>query len=187
MHILARLDRGDGGADVRTGGKDTAKVVAGEFKDRDAACREVLLVADVLIAGDEDVEFGFGQADEVAVPDGVPAAFLRRRAGVAGPAACAWARGRTRPEVSSCGREQGGFGAFQNIHRHAAGNRRETLQKFVEGVVAFEVVEEGLHRNTRALEHGRAAENLRVNGDEVGRIHAATIAIPRPRVNLREV
>ena len=84
MSKLTGLDRGNGCQNLGGGGLNAAEFVGGKFQDGDAPAREVLLIADVLVGGDEQVELGFGQAQQVAVLDAAPASLLGRRSFMAG-------------------------------------------------------------------------------------------------------
>ena len=55
---------------------DAAKVVGGKFENCDPSALEVLLVANVLITGDEQVEFGLRLLNQLAVFYRMPTAFL---------------------------------------------------------------------------------------------------------------
>ena len=54
------------------------------------------------------------------------------------------------------------IGVVKRLDRHFAGNRRELPQEFVQGVAAFQVVDEVLERNSRASEARGSAHDLRV-------------------------
>jgi len=48
---------------------------------------------------------------------------------------------------------------LESVHRHLTADSGEVVQEVMEGVTTFEVVEEGLKRNSRTAEHGFAAED----------------------------
>ena len=84
---------------------------------------------------------------------------------------------RIHPAEFSCGgREQGVFRTFQDFARQVATDRGKALQKFFERVVVLQILKESLHRNTRAFENRRAAENPRISCNEVIGIHIASLA-----------
>ncbi|MEI7730216.1 MAG: hypothetical protein WCO56_11630 [Verrucomicrobiota bacterium] len=55
---------------------NTTEVVGGKFQDSDAPSGQILLVTDILIAGDEKIELGFSQPDEIAIFEATPATLL---------------------------------------------------------------------------------------------------------------
>ena len=59
---------------------DSAQVIGGEFEDRNPKASEILLVSDVLVRGNEDFEFAFSQAQQLAIFDAAPSALLGRSA-----------------------------------------------------------------------------------------------------------
>jgi hypothetical protein len=58
------------------GRHDSSQVIGGNFEDGDPPISEVLLVADILIAGDEQVEFQLRLSNQVSILDRVPTALL---------------------------------------------------------------------------------------------------------------
>jgi len=64
---------------------------------------------------------------------------------------------------------------FQNAAGQFARHGRETFEKFVKRVIVFQILEQRLYRHARAFEHRRAAENVRINSDEVVRLHAGDL------------
>ena len=53
-------------------------------------------------------------------------------------------------------------GRFQRRDRLLSGDTRERVEKLLETVVSFEVVDQVAERNTRPDKHGRAAQNVRI-------------------------
>ena len=157
------------------GGQDAAQVVGRKFQNRYLTACEVLLVTNVLIRRDEQGEFSLSQPQQVTVLGAAPAAplcggaFMADEEFVHGP-------GNIRRAGCSCSRgEQRGFRPLQEAVSHRPRHRRETFEEFFQRVVAFEVVEERLDRDARAFEDGRAAKDVRVNGDEVAGVHGGKI------------
>jgi hypothetical protein len=56
---------------------DAPEFVRGKLKDRDAAAREILLVAQVLIRCEEQIELAFSQFEQPSIFDSAPALLLR--------------------------------------------------------------------------------------------------------------
>ena len=56
-------------------------------------------------------------------------------------------------------------------------NRRKVIEKLVQRVPAFEVIDQCLRRHTRADEHWGAAENLRVAVNDVAALGHAAFAV----------
>ena len=65
--------------------------------------------------------------------------------------------------------------AFQNLTDQITTYRRKALQEFFHRVIVFQVFEESLHGHARAFEDRRAAENFRVDCDEVTGIHSRSL------------
>ncbi len=57
------------------------------------------------------------------------------------------------------------FRTFQNAAGHFAVDGRETLEKFVEGVIVLEIIKKRFHGNARAFEDGRSAQDVAIHGD----------------------
>lgn len=57
------------------------------------------------------------------------------------------------------------------------GYGREALDEFLEGVVVLQILEEGLYGHACAAEDRSSPENLRVNGDEIRRVHVWSIPL----------
>ena len=89
----------------------------------------------------------------------------------------AGAKARTRPRGYSCRGQQRGLRALQQFASHFPGHRREALEKFLQRVIALHVFKKRLHRNARAFEYRRTAQNVRVDGDQMGCLHPAAIAL----------
>ena len=53
-------------------------------------------------------------------------------------------------------------GRFQRRDRLFSGDTRERVEKLVEAVVAFKVIDQIAERNTRSDKYGRAAQNIRI-------------------------
>ena len=51
---------------------------------------------------------------------------------------------------------------FQRRDRLLPGNARKRIEKLVETVVSFEIVDQVAERNARPDKHGRAAQNIRI-------------------------
>ncbi len=77
--------------------------------------------------------------------------------------------------------------ATQDRHRQFAGDGREGFEEVVQRQIVGEVVEERLHRDARALEDRRPAEDVGVNGDQVCWLHEFNIGYLRPLVKLRSL
>jgi len=58
--------------------------------------------------------------------------------------------------------------ATQDRHGQFAGDGREGFEEVVQREIVREVVEERLHRDARAFENRCAAEDVGVNGDQIG-------------------
>jgi hypothetical protein len=74
---------------------------------------------------------------------------------------------RTRQSEFSFGEagEDEGFRLFQRCHGVRPAHAGELLQELVESVSAFEVIKQGLKRNTGSAEYGLPAENFRILND----------------------
>jgi len=66
------------------GGHETAELVRGQFQNGDAATGEVLLVAEVLVRGQEEVEVLPGKIQQLTILDAFPTQLLRGAAFMAG-------------------------------------------------------------------------------------------------------
>ena len=82
--VFAGLDGVECRGDLGGGGEDAPEIIRREFQDGDDPARQVLLIANVLIGGDEEIEVSLGLAKEFAVLDAFPALLLRGDALVAG-------------------------------------------------------------------------------------------------------
>jgi hypothetical protein len=63
MPELAGLEGGDSGLQQCRCGLNAPKIIAREFQNGDPTASEVLLIADVLIGGDEQLKVGFGEPE----------------------------------------------------------------------------------------------------------------------------
>ena len=63
---------------------DAVEVVRRQFEDRNPTVRKILLVADVLVRGDEEVELAFSQTEQLTIFYAAPSALLRGGAFVTG-------------------------------------------------------------------------------------------------------
>lgn len=81
---IGQLERCHRKLNQRFSRKEATNAVGGELQKRTAASGQVLLVADVLIGRDEQIEFGFGLAQEITVLDATPAALPGRHADMSG-------------------------------------------------------------------------------------------------------
>ena len=61
---------------------------------------------------------------------------------------------------------QGLAGRFQRRQRLRLGDTRKRIEKLVEPVVSFEVVDQVTERNTGSDNHRRAAQNIRIAVDD---------------------
>ena len=75
------------------------------------------------------------------------------------------ARGQPMPSRGGGASEQHLLRQLQHGDGLIAAHRREILEKFIEGITGFEIIEQRLHRHTSADEDGRAAENLGIAMD----------------------
>jgi hypothetical protein len=71
------------------------------------------------------------------------------------------------------------FGLLQNFTSHVACDGWKTFEKFFQCIVVFQIFEKRLHRNARAFEDRRAAQNFRVNGDQIIWNHGENISFVR--------
>jgi hypothetical protein len=75
-----------------------------------------------------------------------------------------------------------GLAAFKYADGHLARDRREALEEFFQRVVVLKVLKKRFGRHRSALEHRRTAENVRVDRDEVARVHARMMTVGNGRV-----
>ncbi len=59
----------------------------------------------------------------------------------------------------------------EDAARQFPGHRGEALDELIEGVVVFQIVEEGSYRNPTAAKDRSSPENLWVDSDEIRRAH----------------
>jgi hypothetical protein len=82
--VFAGLDGRHGKANQFTARQDAPEIVGGKFEDCGPSPLEILLVADILVASDEKVEFTVGFLNQIPIFDGMPTAFLGGGAIMAG-------------------------------------------------------------------------------------------------------
>jgi len=76
MAKLARLNCRNGGLNQCCSALNAAIVIGRKFENGDLPTSKILLVTDVLVGSDEQIEFAFGQSQQVAVLDFAPTALL---------------------------------------------------------------------------------------------------------------
>jgi hypothetical protein len=80
------------GAQVESCPLDAPQVIVGKFEDRDSPPRKILLVADILIRGDEHIELCLRKLDQVSILEAAPASPLSRSALVSVKQLVQWPR-----------------------------------------------------------------------------------------------
>ena len=59
------------------GGPDSTQVIGGELEDPNPKASEILLISDILVRGNEDLEFAFRQPQQLTIFDASPPTSLR--------------------------------------------------------------------------------------------------------------
>jgi len=74
--------------------------------------------------------------------------------------------------------KHGRLGRFEKLLCRLTGHRGEAFQKFLQGVVVLQVVEERFDRHTGSLKHRRAAKNFRIDRDQIADLHSPYYIMP---------
>ena len=131
---------------------------------RNAAGREILLVFEIGVRGDQDFEgLAFRGVEKLAVLEGGPNKLVRGFNRVTRQQVSQW-RGSALIEQDAHLRDDKGTACrmLQHGARLLEGNAREELSELPDRHPVFEVLEESCHRHSRAAEHPGATDPLGV-------------------------
>jgi hypothetical protein len=147
------------GGDLSTKRFQDRPTIRRQFDERKTTSREILLITQVLVGEDEYVKVGFGAGDQFAIFYSGPTELLnrgdlivRKKADEAGTAHF------HRTEFS---RRWPSY-EFEKLFSVLVANRGKEGDEFLNGEAIVQVIQEGLHGNSRAVKHDHASYDVRM-------------------------